>query len=359
MLPLRRGARFGRRVTTRICYSGHSRVKLGEFPILPDTLSARNPLAEHNLDCDNMTACVQRSKWHVDGASCFLFLGQNRQLLSIQKNGRKTQVWSVADQVLICESSRFQSAIHAADCVSNDGLIVLGGGDPMDPGNPRLSELAVWDMATDRLMWSRRDDDAKVHDVALSTDQQIAASVSASFLVRLWSAESGELVQDFAPNNHHQPFSKVVFSADGNLIAAASIENVYVWDRQTGELVHKFAHDTSVSALAFSPAHQHLVSFSIERGVVLHDVVANSAAEGLRIGEGRINCLAFSPNGRLLLAGGGRTNGKLWCWQLSDLTPQFATDLHDRPITSISIAPGGDLVSTAADDQIIAIWELE
>lgn len=236
---------------------------------------------------------------------------------------------------------------------------MLSGGDPSEPGISTFGEIAVWNLFSNKLHYFLREENPQVNDVAISPGEQLIASANCGFCLRVYDADSGKVRQDYELNDHYQPFFKVVFSYDGRFIAAASIEKIFVWDCKTGRLFHQFEHETSVCTLVFSPVKNHLYSFSIEKGIVFHDVSAGSADECFQIDEGRINCIAISSDGHLLFAGGGRRNGKLWCWDLTTHALQYEVDAHDRPIKAISNMSDNNLIATSGADCTIAVWEIK
>ena len=103
----------------------------------------------------------------------------------------------------------------------------------------------------------------------------------------------------------------VAFSPDGKTLAMASREgNVQLWDVATGKLLETLkGHSSAVRAVVFSPDGRTLASGSSDQTVRLWNVETRRELMQLDPGSvelGQVQTLAFSPDGKQLLAGGRR-----------------------------------------------------
>ena len=103
----------------------------------------------------------------------------------------------------------------------------------------------------------------------------------------------------------------VAFSPDGKTLAVASFAGtVQLWDVATGELRESLkGHSSAVLAVAFSPDGRTLASGSVDQTVRLWNVATRRQLMQLDPGSvelGQVYTLAFSPDGKHLLAGGDR-----------------------------------------------------
>ena len=99
---------------------------------------------------------------------------------------------------------------------------------------------------------------------SFSSDGKRIVSGSGDETIRLWDAETGELVRP--PLEGHQSFVwSVAFSPDGKRIVSGSRDKtIRLWDAETGELVRPplEGHQSFVSSVAFSPDGKRIVSES-------------------------------------------------------------------------------------------------
>lgn len=101
-----------------------------------------------------------------------------------------------------------------------------------------------------------------------------------------------------------KPIHCVDFSKDGNLIAAAEIGSITLWDSKSGEQVRTFpGHARNIASLRFAPDGSALATASIDFTIVEWDL---QSGEKLNIFEDFSTVptsLSYSPNGEKLVAG--------------------------------------------------------
>jgi cytochrome c len=73
--------------------------------------------------------------------------------------------------------------------------------------------------------------------------------------------------------------------------------------------------------------------------------------------EDNLNTVAFSPDGRLVLAGG--SEGSLQVWRVEDGTPVGELHGHDFAVNGLDLAKGGRIAATASVDETVELWDLE
>lgn len=83
-----------------------------------------------------------------------------------------------------------------------------------------------------------------IRDIVISDDgKQLASCASSAGEMRTWDLESGKLLHEFQvskkPNAEKQVYA-LAFSHDGKLLAGGGLQNLVLWDTQTGQLLHTY-----------------------------------------------------------------------------------------------------------------------
>ncbi len=151
---------------------------------------------------------------------------------------------------------------------------------------------------------------------------------------------------------------RVALSPDGRYVATSGRSGAYVWDFNSGQLLHRLeAHEWGVAALAFSPDSRLLLTGAEDRFIRAWDV-ETGAARGLFEGHTRaIQNLEFAPDGRSFVAASLDSTVRVWSLETSKIIQQFAVP----EVQLARFSPDGRQLVTSAiarADQI-QIWDVE
>jgi WD40 repeat protein len=158
--------------------------------------------------------------------------------------------------------------------------------------------------------------------VAYSPDgKQVAAGKRGQ--VTLWDAAGGEVVHQFP--DFPDSVLKVSFRDDGRRLLAASDSSARVWELPSGREVFRFpltsSHTptspstTGIGKASFSADGQRLVTAPGDGTIALWDVTTGQQILSLSGPGTQVVCVALSPDGRWLAAGGlDGTKGILRIW---------------------------------------------
>jgi WD40 repeat protein/predicted Ser/Thr protein kinase len=261
--------------------------------------------------------------------------------------------------------------------------------------------VRIWNSRTARLTSTLDGQRGNLNAMAFSPDGQ-AIVTGSSESVFLWDVETGKPRRTLVGTQRAglQAASAVAYSPDGSLIATGALA-VRLWDAETGELVASFASiPPGISALAFSRDGRRLVSgtsrgeglvwdVSTFGGTVLrrtgqHISGSDLSRDGARmvITYGRSievietgspdithswqieadpteaqRALAISPDGKWVAAGWG--DGVLRIWELASGQEIASLSGHGGRITALDWSPDGRRVVTGSVDSTVRIWDLE
>ena len=210
----------------------------------------------------------------------------------------------------------------------------------------------------------------RVNSAAFSPDGTRIVTTNLDRITRVWDIRTGEVLQTL--EGHAFPAIIALFSPDGQKIVTASNDNTArIWDAETGEELHALAgafETGNVRSAIFSPDGTKVFTGSIGAGDAegangrIWDVESGRLLQTL---EGRVNdgvVVAFSPDGRTIVAGVGST-AQIWDVE----TGAVLRTLEGHPagrVASASFSPDGTKVVTATnippqDGHGVRIWDAE
>jgi WD40 repeat protein/serine/threonine protein kinase len=197
---------------------------------------------------------------------------------------------------------------------SRDGKIVVAGGGMWEqPG-----EIGIWDLATFKPL-QRFAEERGIASVALSPDGKWLASGGWDGHVRVRDWAAGKQIADF----------------------------------ETG----------SLARAAFSPAGDVLATASEGHAAQLWDVGHDQLLADLEGDLFRFHCVAFSPDGKRVAAGGGdwKPGGiaQVNVWDVASKQQIQKLTGHTKPILGLSYSHDGKLIATASIDQTVRLWDGE
>jgi WD40 repeat protein/tRNA A-37 threonylcarbamoyl transferase component Bud32 len=238
--------------------------------------------------------------------------------------------------------------------------LATAGGELNKPG-----EIKVLEARTGKLLHTLQGHTNVVTAVAYHPTKNLLASASYDQTIKLWDLNTGTGIQTL--RGHTSYVYHVAFSPKGDRLASASEDHtVRLWDweryaREPAESAKKLAgqdgHDGPVTAVAFHPELDLLASASRDRTVKLWSVSTGQLEKTWSEHVGPVETLAFTPNGKTLVSGGGRGSqrGEVL---FSDVDTGKVRDarygLSDR-VQHLAISPDGK-VAAGCGDGVVRVW---
>jgi WD40 repeat protein len=265
------------------------------------------------------------------------------------------------------EIKRFEvpAALTGEAVLSKDGKLVVTAATD--------SGATIWDASSGKQIRRLRGHSAPVVSLAISPDGTLILTGSEDGLSKLWDSRTGEELLHFA--KHNDSVHLVQFSPDQKIILTAGGEYdeiVTLWDAQTGEEVRSFTLRSL--RMAFSPNGQFLaVAGRLEPEKFPTDLIRlHKVDTGEVVGEfvhnfgkdeyDRIDCLAFSPDGKTIVTG----DQVLRLWDVA--SGKETKCIGERPelydaiyfgVPAVRFSPDGKSVLAPAIGNTARLWDIE
>ena len=324
-----------------------------ETPNAPQTATAPPGLPVATLE----GAGVFKGHSHVIFGSCF---SPDGLLLATASQDQTIRIWDVAKRQLLRQLAGHEAGVRAV-AFSPDGKQLLSGSWD--------ATARVWDVASGQELRVLKGHIWPVLGVAWSPDGKRALTCSDGF--RLWNMETGELLRHYTGHGQKTVWS-VQFSGDGKrALTGSADETARIWDLDSGAEIRKFGeHNGRVLCARYAPGDQTVATCCVEDDAVrIWDAASGQELKRLHTREPGIATLAFSPDGKRLLAGEGSLTpdgsldyqypkSALYLWDLH--TDQLLAQSPNLPnyVAWVAVAPDGTTAVSSSYERTLRCWKL-
>lgn len=288
---------------------------------------------------------------------------------------------------------RGNTAAVTALAFSADGqLLAAGFGSDVDSSKGKDGGAYIWSIQDGALLQTLSVHGVPTTSLAFHPQGHLLASGSREARVRLWWVADGQpaAILPFGSRAADYPYPlRLAFSADGTLLTAAGVDDtVRQWWISEERLVHEqqsYAReeqreDAFVKSLALSPDGRFVATGAASAppwgylwwqtdGAAVQVLGRRSPLWGWP--GGPLNSLAFSPNGRRIAGGPGRSDisegpilfpTRRWAirvWQVADGTEQTQLRGHRGAVHGLTWSPDGALLASGSDDGTVRLWAVK
>jgi WD40 repeat protein len=325
---------------------------------------------------------------HEADVKAVVFLPTGEHLVSAG-NDKKVRVWQVADGTQINAMSGHTSSISSLAVSPDDVTVASGGYDrtvrlwnwltglPLQNmegheshihglkfvrNGTLLASVACTSDPTIKL-WNKAGGDAvetlEGHDggilsVAYDSNQDVLATTSYDGHAKLWSLESKK---ELSTLHIHASADSVCFSPDGQTLAMG-MQYGAIRLADSAKLRDMTGHDGAMRAITFTPDGTSIVSTSWDRTVRQWSLSDEADARIVGQHGSKLNCMAMSPDGKLVAAGSADKAGVIRIWKLADGQELHTLKGHTASVSSLAFGPDGETLATGSNDKSVRLWNV-
>ena len=157
----------------------------------------------------------------------------------------------------------------------------------------------------------------EVAGLGISVDGSMLATLPYNGPVKLWSLPDFTLIRALGANGGYD-YNDASFSPDGSLVAADTVNGLFLWETSTGKELLGGNPGINSAAVTYSPDGRYLAYSLVEQSydIVLALPDGSQIVRTLPGNELPVWKMIFSPDGSLLVSGGMETH----VWRVKDGT---------------------------------------
>ncbi len=192
----------------------------------------------------------------------------------------------------------------------------------------------------------------------LFADDRTLVSIDDRGDVKLWSAANGEEIRTLEePSNSNQNFSPVLaISADRKtLVVGGRGEDIIFWDLAAKTKSILPAPGVLVQNLAFNFARRLLATAGADGSILIWNIDTKTSKTLYTSEAGaKISSVAFSPDGKYLVAGSSDNYIRVWSIENDELRKSWVA--HAAGVNCVTYDQNGNHVISGGNDNKIRIW---
>ncbi|MEZ5925624.1 MAG: caspase family protein [Hyphomicrobiaceae bacterium] len=320
-----------------------------QFAVQIGTLRADEPSPILRLDTGGHMGLVRNVIFSPDGTR-LISAGDDKAI----------RIWKLADgqteRTILGEIGEGEDGKILAMALSPDGTTLAVGGR-LRGAQGGEAAIRIIDLASGEVMHLLEGHDEGILSLAFSPDGTLLASGSMDDTAILWSVSDYHLVRRVA--GHQGDVNAVRFTLDGKRLVTASDDTVLgLWDLKDGHLVSELGgHSDVVVGLAISPVDGTIASGALDKTIRLWNPDTGAPIKVFDQRPSSATSLAFSPDGRLLLAAADHAPFEQDVYDVVQGRRLLTYRGHDGLTHAVAFSPDGEsAVSAGGSNNEVHLW---
>jgi len=291
----------------------------------------------------------------------FVLNGHTDEIRALAFNANGTRLASAGADRVVHIWDMSTGKLVAGPNPSARNTIAVAGSTLFSTGG---SLLQAWNVGSGDRAWPTNNSEP-VYFVAVTPNGKRLATTGPTLEAKIWDVASNKVIQTLS--HTRGPIGSPAFSADGQLLATASVTDglLWIWKLGVAEatlVIPEAADNCTLEAVAFHPNGKYVAVGGL-------DWLATSGAEGalcvwdleardkLLTLDAGVTAIAFDAKGRYLAAGTFSEQGQsVVVWDFENQEKVFDLPGHHDRINAVAFSPDGSWLVSGGDDSTIRVW---
>lgn len=266
-------------------------------------------------------------------------------------NDESVQVRRLLDGALVRVIPGHTGCVSAVAFAPSSEVLATAGG-PLEPS------IKLWNLSDGSVLRTIPATSDGVTAMAFSADGSVLASGGDAddCVIQLWDANTGDWVRTLA--GHSNGVTALAFSPQGELLVSGgrgSDNIVKVWPVAGGDPLQTFSgHDGAVDAVAFSPDGSRVASGSSGTNVLRVHELSDGSSRTMGTDTHCVFFVAFSPDGSTLASACHNTI-KLWDVATGNLSQTITQEMTRA--SCLAYSPNGNLMLCGREDGTVLVLD--
>ncbi|RKU30757.1 hypothetical protein C6497_03500 [Candidatus Poribacteria bacterium] len=340
--------KVGRVIGLTSSFDGKTFVSCGEDKIIRlwNTETGRNT---HEFSIYNRTTNIS--------------LSPNQEFLITKDLGNVLGVWEIETGILKHTITGFTDPIRDIALAADDNTIACAS----------YRVVEIWQISTGNKLHTLAGHDHNVDTVAFNSDGSLLASGSFDTSIRLWDAMSG-VYQHTLTQDRIGEVSSLAFSPDGKTLVSGHYHTLHKWNVPNKRHIQKLeGQNNQINSVAISSDGKTIASGGIaayngednfgNKAIYLWDLATGKYKKTLSGNMGDTNCVAFSPDGKLLASGcenvWDEEMDAVIVWDVVSGSQLSILKGHTGSVYRVEFSSDGNTLASGGADKTIRLWDVK
>ncbi|HJS08803.1 MAG TPA: protein kinase [Pirellulales bacterium] len=288
---------------------------------------------------------------HTAAVRSLCVIGQGRPRIVSASHDNTVRIWDLESGALIQSLRGHAGWVRGCD-VTDDGRLAVSASHDRQAKLWRLDGYEEFRVLNARVLSGHSD---AITSATFSANGDRILTSSRDHTARIWSLESGRVLQSFAEGHDYLASHAIVFS-DGRRFLTSGIDNtVRIWDFATGTETRTITGTGASGLVALSPDERFILTASGNTGL-LWDVISGELVHRFSGHHAEVSAIAFSPDNRSAFT--ADVNGRMQLWNRASGENMWSQRSHSAGINAAVFTPDGNRLLTASSDHTVGQFEI-